>query len=262
LNISTKWRVHHGIVVAMVVLAGSCVCAVLSLPAGAADGLQAASPQGHYAALNSLPDWGGIWTLNFEMPAPGSQPVLKGKYLVAYQAWQREVQKNNGEAPQATSHCMPPGMPIIMMAPQYPMEFLFTPGRVTTHHEAWMQWRNIYTDGRGHPADLDPTFNGDSIGHWEGHTLVVDTVGIKDLADIGMGMKHSDKLHIIERLHLAQNDPNTLVDEMTLEDPQALQKPWSTKLTYKRSRNDQLLEFVCEENDRNPVDASGNTEFK
>jgi hypothetical protein len=203
--------------------------------------------------------------LNFEMPAPGSQPAqpaLMGKYLEQYQAWQRAVQKNNGEAPDANSHCLPPGMPIIMMAPQYPMEFFFMPGRVTTHHEAWMQWRNIYTDGRGHPADLDPTFNGDSIGHWEGKTLVVDTVGIKAVTEIGMGMKHGDKLHIVERIHLAQDDPDKLVDEMTLEDPQALEKPWSTKLTYKRSRHDQLLEFVCEENDRNPVDASGKTGFK
>jgi hypothetical protein len=251
------------IVAAIVVVVG-CLCAAAS-QAGATDQSKEEFPKGHYAELNSLPDWGGIWTLNFEMPAPGSQPAqpaLMGKYLEQYQAWQRAVQKNNGEAPDANSHCLPPGMPIIMMAPQYPMEFFFMPGRVTTHHEAWMQWRNIYTDGRGHPADLDPTFNGDSIGHWEGKTLVVDTVGIKAVTEIGMGMKHGDKLHIVERIHLAQDDPDKLVDEMTLEDPQALEKPWSTKLTYKRSRHDQLLEFVCEENDRNPVDASGKTGFK
>ena len=60
---------------------------------------------------------------------------------------------------------------------QYPIEFMFTPGRITTHHEAWMQWRIIYTDGRPHPApeDYDPTFGGHSIGKWEGETLVVDT---------------------------------------------------------------------------------------
>ena len=68
-------------------------------------------------------------------------------------------------------------MPGIMMVGQYPIEFLFTPGRVTTHHEAWMQLRSIWTDGRKHPDDWDPTFYGHSIGHWEGSTLVVDTVG-------------------------------------------------------------------------------------
>jgi hypothetical protein len=225
-------------------------------------------PKGHYAALNALPDWGGIWTLSFEMPPAGSpfvpppQPVLKGEYLEKYQAWQLAAQRNHGEAPHPGSYCAPPGMPVIMMSPQYPIEFLFTPGRVTTHHEAWMQWRNIYTDGRGHSTDADPTFNGESIGHWEGGTLVVDTVGVKDSLEIGMGMKHSAKLHIIERIHLAKDKPDTLLDEMTVEDPLALEKPWSTKLTFRRSRGDQLLEFICEENDRNPVDASGNAELK
>jgi hypothetical protein len=145
---------------------------------------------------------------------------------------------------------------------QYPMEFLFTPGRVTTHHEAWMQWRNIYTDGRGHPDDLEATFAGDSVGHWEGATLVVDTIGIKESVALGMGMKHSDKLHLTERIHLDKADPDTLVDELTAEDPTALAKPWLHSFTYKRSREWTLLEFICAENDRNPVDANGDTGFK
>lgn len=124
-----------------------------------------------------------------------------------------------------------------------------------------MQWRNIYTDGRGHPADVDATFEGDSVGHWEGGTLVVDTVAIKDSVVLAMGMKHSDKLHIIERIHLDNGDSDTLVEEMTVEDPEALAKPWTHTLTYKRSREWQLLEFVCAENDRNPVDTGGNTGF-
>jgi len=125
-----------------------------------------------------------------------------------------------------------------------------------------MQWRNIYTDGRTHPADLDPTFNGHSIGKWTHGELVVDTVGMKPVVEIGMGMKHSDKLHILERIHLAKGDPDTLVDEMTINDPEALEKPWTTRLTYHRMRDGELIEFVCAENDRNPVDASGHTEFK
>jgi hypothetical protein len=222
-----------------------------------------AYPKGHYRALDKLPDWGGVWVLNRPAPggAPPERPVLQGKYLEEFEAWQREVKEKGGQIAHHGSYCMPPGMPGIMGTAQYPIEFLFTPGRVTTHHEAWMQWRNIYTDGRGHPADLDATFEGDSIGHWEGDTLVVDTVGIKQAAALGMGMSHSDKLHIVERIHLARDDPDTLVDEMTLSDPEALAKPWAHTLTYKRSREWQLLEFVCNENDRNPVDAEGKTGF-
>lgn len=222
----------------------------------------AAPHDDRYSALNSLPDWSGTWTYNYLAPSANSPPEPRGKYLEAYRSWQAEMKKTQGNAPQAGSHCLPPGMPMIMMIPQYPIEFLFTPGRVTTHHEAWMQWRNIYTDGRGHSADMDPTFNGDSIGHWEGGTLVVETVGTKPAANIGVGLQHSDKLKILERIHLAKDDPDTLVDELTAQDPEALEKPWSTVLTFRRQHDEPLLEFVCDENDRNPVNSSGETGFK
>jgi len=230
-----------------------------------------AHPKGHYAALDALPDWGGVWVLSRPagVPAAGApgasaaeKPALKGKYLQDYQAWQHAVETKGGVVPHEGSYCTPPGMPGIMGVGQYPIEFLFTPGRVTTHHEAWMQWRNIYTDGRGHPDDLDATFAGDSIGHWDGTTLVVDTIGIKESVALGMGMKHSDKLHLTERIHLDKGDPDTLVDELTAEHPEALAKPWSHTFNYKRSREWSLLEFICAENDRNPVDAHGETGFK
>jgi hypothetical protein len=69
-------------------------------------------------------------------------------------------------------------------------------------------------------------------------------------------------MHIIERFHLDPKDADMLVDEMTIEDQEALEKPWTRSLTFKRSRDWQLLEFECAENDRNPVDASGKTGFK
>lgn len=247
-------------------LLGAVCLATLAAAAAAAapdDAPGAAFPKGHYGALNALPDWGGVWTLNFGGPrAPRERPELKGQYLADYQAWQHEVQEKHGEVARAASYCRPPGMPGIMSVGQYPIEFLFTPGRVTVHHEAWMQWRSIYTDGRQHPSDWDATFAGHSIGHWDHDTLVVDTVGIKPVLELAAGMKHSDQLHVLERIHLAADDPNTLIDEMVVEDPLALAKPWHNTLTFKRARDQDLLEFVCAENDRNPVDESGHTGFK
>jgi len=227
----------------------------------------AASPKGAYAALNSLPDWGGSWVLGRpKPPAPGDppreRPALKGSYLARYEAWQKSVKENNGLAPKETSNCMPPGMPNMLATGQYPIEFLFTPGRVTVLHEAWMQWRSIWTDGRGHPEDLEPGVFGHSVGHWEGSTLVVDTVGLKTITEMGPGIKHSSKLHISERIHQDKADPDTLLFEVTLEDPEALERPYHVTHTYKRQRDWNLMEFVCAENDRNPVDASGTTKFE
>jgi hypothetical protein len=226
----------------------------------------AAWPKGHYAALDKLPDWGGVWVLSMGRPAPGTapaeQPQLKGQYLADYEAWQEDTRAHHGMVRKETSNCMPPGMPGMMGSAQYPIEFLFTPGRVTTLHEAWMQTRTIFTDGRGHPEDLDPAVFGNSIGHWEGDTLVVDTVGIKTITELARGMRHSDKLHVIERIHLAKDNPDLLVDEMTMQDPEALSAPYHRTLTYRRERDWNLMEFVCAENDRNPVGEDGFTEFK
>jgi hypothetical protein len=229
---------------------------------GAPTGSSAARPKGHYASLEKLPDWGGIWTIEF--PRPGMKrevPTLKGKYLADYQAYQKETEARHGIARKANSNCTPPGVPYLMSVAQYPIEFLFTPGRVTIHHEAWMQWRTVFTDGRGHP-DIEPTFNGHSTGKWEGDTLVVDTVNVKPSVSLMPGMFHSDKVHIVERFALDPKDPDVMRVQITVDDPIALAKPYTNTLTFNRSRDAELIEFICAENDRNPVDATGDTTFE
>jgi hypothetical protein len=246
----------------LALLAGAAMAGEASTKAGAG----APWPKGHYAALDKLPDWGGVWVLTRGRPAPSDaapeQPKFKGDYLARYQAWQSEVRNNKGVVRKETSNCMPPGMPNMMGTGQYPIEFLFTPGRVTTLHEAWMQTRSIFTDGRPHPEDLEAGIFGHSIGHWEGDTLVVDTIGIKTITELGAGMKHSPQLHIVERIRLAKDDPNQLIVEMTMDDADALETTYRRTLTFKRERDWNLIEFICAENDRNPVDADGLTQFK
>ena len=234
-----------------------------------ADGLKEMTgspfPKGQYAQLDKLPDWGGAWFRGFSMPAPGSappaQPKLKGKYKKGYEAYMAEAAANNGMVKSTTPTCQAPGMPIFMQIPQYPYEFLFTPGRITINQEAWTQTRRIWTDGRKHPVDPDPSFFGHSTAYWEGEALVIDTIGINDSLDIGQGMKHSDKLHISERIYLKPGDPDTLIAELILNDPEALEEPFSTSFFYKRDRYGDLIEFQCAENNRNKVDAEGNILF-
>lgn len=231
-------------------------------PEGVQEGEGAAYPKGHYAELDQLPDWGGIWFL--QRGAPGEKPKdpeLKGEYKERYEAWLAGARDSQGVVTRNRSNCSPPGLPRIMRLAQYPYEFIFAPGRVTINQEAWMQTRTIWTDGRKHQEDPDPTFMGDSIGHWEGDTLVVDTTGILDELEIEAGIFHSPNFRLIERIHLSPDDPDVLVNEMRMEDPDAFAEPFEVTATYRRDRYGMLYEFQCSENDRNPVNEDGHTEF-
>ena len=233
-------------------------------PEGVAAGEGAAHPKGSYAELDVLPDWGGIWFVatGASNNQSAAAPVPKGEYAERREAWLAEARANAGVVRRTRSNCSPPGMPRIMRLGQYPYEFIFSPGRVTINQEAWMQTRTIWTDGRGHDPDHDPSFMGDSIGHWEGDTLVVETVGILDTLEIDTGFAHSDKLRVVERIHLDPADPDVLVNEMWMEDPEALAEPFTVGLRYRRDRYGKLIEFQCAENDRNPIDEEGHTLFE
>jgi hypothetical protein len=224
----------------------------------------AATPKGHYAALDRLPDWGGVWVLEPLRGAPPTPPPEpKGPYRDRYLALKAQADANHGEFPRVnSSYCAPPGIPYQLGLAQYPIEFLFTPGRVTVLLEAWTQVRRIFTDGRGHPDDLEASFYGHSTAHWEGDALVVDTVGLKPGTLISPGMGHSDKERIAERIHLSPTDADLLMDEVVITDPDALEKPWSTTYRYRRHREWELLEFACAENDRNPVGQDGKATLK
>lgn len=141
------------------------------------------------------------------------------------------------------------------MGQPYPLEFLMTPGLVTIISEAYTQVRSVFTDGRFLPEDPDPTFYGTSVGHWDGKTLVVDTVGFADVPR-GLNFPYSEKLKITERFQLT--DADTMSIETTVTDPLALTAPYSmaTK-TLRRHRSWTLAEYICEENNRNGVDDSG-----
>jgi hypothetical protein len=130
------------------------------------------------------------------------------------------------------------------------MEILFTPGRVTLLGEMdGNRIRRIYTDGRPHPPDPDPTFHGHSIGRWEGQTLVVDTVAVLPQSylaiDEAVGVPTNGDLHVIERIHLAE--PDVLHDDLEVIAPRNLTRPWkTTRFFYRqRARKYDIVEGVC-----------------
>ncbi len=141
--------------------------------------------------------------------------------------------------------CYPPGVPRLYYHP-FPMEIMQIPGRVVMIFEYDHFVRYIYTDGRQHPgADLSPTWMGDAIGHWEGNTLVVDTIGFNDKTWLDrLGHPHSDALHLVERIH---RDLDNLIDDITIDDPKAYTRPWTAQRTFELKPKWHIEEFVCED---------------
>jgi hypothetical protein len=129
----------------------------------------------------------------------------------------------------------------------FPMQIVQIPGQVIMLFEYDHFVRRIYTDGRPHDMSQGPLWMGDSIGRWEGDTLVADTVSFNDQTLIDrVGHPHSDALHTIERIRRV--DQNLLEIGLTVEDPKAFTKPWSTKLVFDSKADWKIMEQICEDN--------------
>ena len=110
-------------------------------------------------------------------------------------------------------------------------------------------WRVFYMDGRQHPKDLDPTYYGNSVGHWEGETLVVDTIGFNErFWFVREGLPHTEQLHLVEKFSRPEYD--TLQYVVTVEDPGVYTKPWSGGWAIPWNPNDEVYEYMCQENNR------------
>ncbi len=255
-------------VVAVALLAG-CL-----LPAAA----QSSSKQ-RIEAFAKLPDWSGIWELDaFAGQADGQQfsaegqrrlkeyaAALRPSFTPEYQAKYEEIRKKI-EAAVAADPAHPPVTHDPLCGPP-PFPAISTPGmyqwRVTPEETTFISTvgavRTIYTDGRSHPPkdELWPTLMGDSIGHWEGDTLVVDTIATRRRLYMGeltgFFVPMSDQLHFIERIRMLDHDHMQI--DYTVEDPVALTKPIHAVIVHTRVTdfNRMVEETDCEQNERDPV---------
>lgn len=214
-------------------------------------GAQAALPPrpAQALALAAVPDLAGVWYVseyrknilpNEDPPfQPWAEALFKKRQIEAAQA-------DPDKGPDPTPRCIPPGIPRTMLQP-FPWEIVQARDRVIMIFEYQSLVRQIFTDGRGHPKDLDPTYMGNSIGRYEGDTLVVDAVGFNDKTWLDpKGLPHSDALHVVERIRRA--DHNTLVDDYTIDDPKAYTKTWTAQKTFTLKPDWQIQEYVCAEN--------------
>jgi len=197
-------------------------------------------PQGNtYASLERLPDWSGTWAMpDRERSDFLNSEAAAAPYLDGYAA--------RSKAPVANpALCITTGMPGVMAVP-LGFEFLFTPGRVTILAEEGPTIRRVFTDGRAHSRDPDLTFAGESIGHWEGNTLVIDTTAIRAKSEYFRGVKTSGAAHVVERISRVDRD-HMLVDTV-VNDSGALSKPWHYSFTYVHSDTAFIESYYCDDN--------------
>lgn len=214
-------------------------------------------------AADGHPDLSGIWqalgvSLTGETPpqprganpangrgrgrGPREAPPYKPELLAKVRALV------NDPAHSPSAQCMLLGVPAITMNPM-PLEIVQTPKKTVILYEVMRAYRIIPSDGSDHPKDLDPTYMGDSVAHWEGDTFVVDVTGFNDRTWLdNAGHFHSEALHVVERYTRTQQD--TIHYEATAEDPNVLTKPWKLVDTQLRHppREDRIMEYVCDNN--------------
>jgi hypothetical protein len=148
----------------------------------------------------------------------------------------------------AQSSCVPGGVPMFMAyGGPNPIVFLQTPKEVWLFFSGDMQVRHVYMNVP-HSANLTPSWYGESVGHYEGDTLVIDTIGLstKTKADI-YRTPHTEKMHVVERWRMVEGGQGMEV-VFTVDDPEAFYKPWSGMRRYRRVQYDEIPEVVCAEN--------------
>jgi hypothetical protein len=206
------------------------------------------------------PDLSGIW-----------EPISP-KYLrdlaadlkpgeVPYQPWAKALVDSRADGSHAReesdANCLPQGIPKIAAAPA-PWKIIQSTGSIVILHEAFNLWRQVFLDGRQFAEDLNPSWLGYSIGKWEGDTLVVDSKGFNGKTWLDQaGKPTTEALHVTERYR--RKNFGTMEIQITIDDPKAYTKPWTVTEEVRLVLNTDLLEFICNENNRDLVHLPGSS---
>ena len=179
-------------------------------------------------------------------PSSTDRPAGQG---APYQPWaaKKALESfNNRDIDDPTARCLPAGIPRLHSFGLFPMQIVQTPKQVILLYEYMNVFRVIPLNAK-HPDDAEPTYLGDSVGHWEGDTLVVDVTNFNDKTWlVGAGTFHSDALHITERYTRVNKD--RIDYEAKIEDPNVLTKPWIYHNSMMVREGTRVREYVCAEN--------------
>jgi len=216
------------------------------LPNGKAD-LSAPAPK----RADGKPDITGLW-----IPGPGVYVGDIAKDLkpgeVPYQPWAESLYKErraSNSKDDPTASCVVGGVPRSDLVP-YPFKILDMPGLTVILYEAVHSYRQIFTDGRGLPNyDPTPTWFGYSVGKWEGDTFIVQSAGFNDHGWIdNFGKPSTEALRVTERFH--RKDFGHMDLQITIDDAKAYTKPWMVTIPLTFKVDDELMEYICEENNK------------
>jgi len=219
------------------------------------------------------PDLSGVWQTQLESVegkqnaffVPGDDPRTFNKYFLNILADFKaddlpmrpaavETMRRNREQrlPGASARCLPVGLPIMDVFSYSPFKMIQSSGVLVVLYEMDNAHRQIYTDGRKLPVDPQPTWGGYSVGRWEGDTLVVDAAGFNDRTPLDAGgHPHSERMHLQERFH--RRDFGHMDLTVTVDDPEMYTKPLSYTVTEILLGDSDVLETVCNENEKDVV---------
>jgi hypothetical protein len=232
-------------------------------------------------ASNGKPDLSGVWQTEFAPPGeierlfgasmndfivPGDDPRTFSKYFLnilvdfkpeespirpaAADLFRKNAERKGTDNP--STRCLPQGIPRADILAYAPFKIIQTPGLIALLYEVDNTHRQIYTDGRKLPQDPQPAWLGYSVGKWDGDVLVVDSAGFNDKSWLdSAGHPHSENLRIQERFY--RRDFGHMDLQVTVEDPQMYTKPFTIKVTELLLPDSDILESICNENEKDRV---------
>lgn len=185
------------------------------------------------------PDLSGVWQANLD-----PNPELPDAFPAAARLAKERLANDYRDEPAAS--CLPDPIPITTNPTLY--KFVQTPSLLVQMFEYQAQVRQVFLGQSRHRSNLDPTWQGESIGRWDGDTLVVDTIGFNDKSWLRDGYPHSEKLHVIERYR--RPDLAHLNVDITMEDPETLRTPWTLHMVWNLAPGERIMEYICNEDNK------------
>jgi len=195
------------------------------------------------------PDLSGLWLIQGGYIGDITRDLKGGE--VSFQPWAAELYAKRRETlskDDPTGRCMVGGVPRSIAVP-YPFKILNTSGMVVILFEAVHSYRQIFTDGRSLPKDPNPQWLGYSVGHWQDDTFVVESAGFNDNVWLdNNGHPATENLRVTERFR--RKDFGHMTVEITVDDPKTYTKPWTVNLPLLFQADSDLLEYMCNENNK------------